>query len=205
MTLRYDKMRIGEYVASRSQKQVAFERGMKTAFEWYRREASERCSVEDDYALEVRLLSDISRLYMEHYHFIQQSRRRETANFVGRSKKLMDEVLSAIEKQNYYIYDETGHDIGTGTDGSDFVDIDAVSEIVFDKLDMTQQFESQITVEQVPVETESVSLCSGRSTSGGAESAGGLCGTSGGCPCKQRRRRKRQTLLQKMALYKAAL
>ena len=40
-------------LASRSQKQVAFERGMKTAFEWYRREASERRSVEDDYAPEV--------------------------------------------------------------------------------------------------------------------------------------------------------
>ena len=178
---------------------------MQAAFEWYRREASGRHSFEDDYAQEVRLLSDISRLYMEHYHFIQQSRRRESVNFVGRSKKLMDEVLSAIEKQNYYIYDETGHDIGTGTDGSDFVGIDAISDIVFDNLDTTQQFESQITVEQVPVETESVSLGSGRSTYGGAESADGLCGASGGCLCKQRRRRKRQTPLQKMALYKAAL
>ena len=205
MTLRYDKMRIGEYVASRSQKQVAFERVMKTAFESYRREASERRFVEDDHALDVRLLSDISRLYMEHYHFIKQSRRRETANFVGRSKKLMDEVLNAIEKQNYYIYDESGHDAGTGADGSDFVDIDAVSEIVFDKLDVTQQFESQITIEQVPVETESVSLCICCSASCGADSASGVCDTDEGGQCNRRRRRRRQTLLQKMALYKAAL
>ena len=77
-----------------------------------------------------RLLSDVSRLCMEHNHFIQQSRRRETADLVGRSKKLMDEVLNAIEKQNYYIYDETEQLEETAVDGSDFVDIDAVSEIV---------------------------------------------------------------------------
>ena len=84
---------------------------MKTAFESYGRETSERRFIKDGRALEVRLLSDISRLYMEHYHFIQQSRRRETADFVGKSKKLVDEVLNAIEKQNCYVCDETGHDM----------------------------------------------------------------------------------------------
>ena len=117
----------------------------------------------------------------------------------------MDEVLNAIEKQNHYIYDESRHDAGTGADCSDFVDIDAVSEIVFDKLDVTQQFESQIMIEQVPIETESVSLCICCSASGGAESASGVCDTDEGGQCNRRRRRRRQTLLQKMALYKAAL
>ena len=146
MTLRYDKMRIGEYLATQSRKQIVFEKGLKTAFESCRRAVSKQHSVADDHAPEVRLLSDVSRLYMEHYHFIQQSRRRETVDFVGRSKKLVDEVLNAIEKQNYCIYDETEQREETAAVGSDFIDIDAVSEIVFDKLDATQQFESQITV-----------------------------------------------------------
>ena len=98
MTLHYEKMRIGEYVATQSRKQTAFEKGMKAAFESYRKIVSKQCFVADDHSPEVCLLSDLSRLYVEHYHFIQQSRRRETADLVGRSKKLMDKVLNAIEK-----------------------------------------------------------------------------------------------------------
>ena len=205
MTLRYDKMRIGEYVATQSRKQIAFEKRMKTAFESYRRGASARSLDADDYAHEVRLLGDVSRLYMEHYHYIQQSRRRETVNFVGRSKRLVDEVLNAIEKQNYYIYDETEQGDETEADGSNFVEIDAASEIVFDNLDIAPRFESPITVEQVLVDAGSVSACADSSHSCGAESPRHVLDTTEGSPCKRRRVRKRRTLLQKMALYKATL
>ena len=184
MTLRYDKMRIGEYVATQSRKQTAFEKVMNAAFESYRNIVSKQCFVADDHSPEVRLLSDVSRLDMEHYHFIQQSRRQETADLVGRSKKLMDEVLNAIEKQNYYIYDETTQREETAVDGSDFVDIDAVSEIVLDKLDATQQFNSQITVDQVPIDADSVSSCRISFPSGGDDSVGGVCHNEEVRPCR---------------------
>ena len=205
MTLRFDKMRIGEYVATRSKKQIAFERGMMAAFDSYRRGTSKRSLASDDHTHEVRLLGDVSRLYIEHYHHIQQSRRRETVNLVGRSKQLVDEVLSAIEKQNSYIYGETGHDDDTEAGGSDFVDIDAVSEIVFDNLDIAQQFESHITAEQVLVVAESVPTGSGSFPSERTSSVGCVCENEEGGACKRRRRQRRKTLLQKMARFKAAL
>ena len=107
----------------------------------------------------------------------------------------------AIEKQNYYIHGESGDDSGTPADSSDFVDIDALSEIVFDQLDGVRQLESRIADASVLVEADTPTSSSppGHQEVVGVHDRASVSENMRKDNC--RRTRKRGTLLQQMKLY----
>ena len=137
-TLRYGKIRIGECVATQSRKQIVFEKCVKVSFKSHRRAVSKQAWSQ----------TTTLRRFVSWATFCC-SAWNTTTSFNSRGEGNIRLCWTVKEtcwrspepdwKTKLLHSDKTEQREETAAVGSEFVDIDSVSEIVFDKLDATQQ------------------------------------------------------------------
>ena len=122
------QFRIGHSSRKTNKRMADLESGIKSALLTYRRSMNKR---NPDYALEIQLMSDVSKLYVHYYHEQKCARGVASVSSIKRSSAVKQEVLRILEDQNKITFDT---DEETAMDEFVFVDGDVQSEIVFDSL-----------------------------------------------------------------------
>ena len=102
--------------------------GIRSALLLYKRS---RASAQGGFALEIQLLSNVSKLYVHYYHEQKCARKRASVSLLRKSSVMKQEILRVLEDQNRVTFD---NDDVTLDDELHYVESDIHSELVFDCL-----------------------------------------------------------------------